>query len=64
MNKHETDPVSLGFGLTFLAIAAWLQMVASLDLNLPALGWLVAGGLIVCGLLGVFASVRPRRSGA
>jgi hypothetical protein len=63
MNKHETDLVSFGFGLAFLAFAAWWQLVASVDVELPTLGWFVAVGLILCGLLGVFAAARPRRSG-
>ncbi|HEU4424463.1 MAG TPA: hypothetical protein VFR67_18195 [Pilimelia sp.] len=63
MNKHATDSVSLGFGLAFLAVAVWWQLVASVDVDLPTFGWLIAGGLIVCGLLGVFASVRSPRRG-
>jgi hypothetical protein len=30
------------------------------DINLPSAGWFLAGGLIVVGLLGLFAAVRPR----
>jgi hypothetical protein len=58
MNWHKTDALSLGFGLAFLAIAAWWQLLASVDLDLPELGWFVAGILIFGGLLGAVVSLR------
>ena len=61
MNRHDTDALSLGFGLVFLIFAAWAQLVALIDVDLPTLGWFVAGGLILCGLLGVLASLRSQR---
>jgi hypothetical protein len=60
MNKHEIDVVSLSFGWVFLAITAWWLVATTVDIHLPAAGWFVAGALIVFGLLGLFAAVRPR----
>ena len=60
MNKHEIDVVSLSFGWVFLAITAWWLVVTTVDIDLPPAGWFLAGGLIVLGLLGLFAAVRPR----
>jgi hypothetical protein len=60
MSKHEIDVVSLSFGWVFLAITGWWLVVTTVDLNLPPFGWFVAGGLIVVGLVGLFAAVRPR----
>jgi len=62
MKRHETDALSLGFGVAFLIFAAWAQLLASIEADLRTFGWLVAGGLILCGLLGLFATLRSQRS--
>lgn len=60
MNIHRTDNVSLGFGLTFLAIALWWFLAAQLNVVLPTAGWFVAGGLILFGVLGLMSSLRRK----
>jgi hypothetical protein len=66
MKRHATDLVSLIFGLLFLLTAAWWYgaIYLDLDLNLPNIGWFLAGGLIVLGLIGVGASLRRDRGAA
>lgn len=66
MKRHATDLVSLIFGLFFLLAAAWWYgaIFLDVDLNLPNLGWFLAGGLIVVGLIGVVASLRRDRQPA
>jgi hypothetical protein len=65
MRQHRTDAVSLVFGLIFLIIAGSWVLGSAVDLNLdiPNLGWLLALGLIVLGLLGVVASLRRSEPG-
>lgn len=64
---HRTDFVSLFFGLLFLLVVGGWATTYYLDWawptgwSLPNLGWIVAGGLIVLGLLGVLASLRRDR---
>jgi len=58
MKRHRTDTVSFIFGLVFLLIAGWWAGGSWLDLNMPALGWLLAVGLIVFGALGLLGAVR------
>jgi len=59
--------VSLVFGLLFAAIAAgWVVSYYFVDLrlNIPNLGLLMAGALILIGLLGVVGSLRNGRGAA
>lgn len=58
MKTHRTDGVSFTFGLVFLAIVAWYVAARSVDLSLPTVGWLVAAGLILLGLLGLAGALR------
>lgn len=58
MKAHRTDGVSLTFGMIFLLIAAWWLVAQLLDLPIPAVGWFVAGGLILFGVLGLLAALR------
>lgn len=58
MKPHRTDGVSLTFAVIFLAITAWWLVGQLLDLPQPALGWLVAGGLILLGVLGLIGALR------
>jgi hypothetical protein len=60
MRRHRTDGVSLGFGLLFLAIAFWWVVGQYVDLEVPNLGWIVAAGLIVLGVVGVIGSLFGR----
>jgi hypothetical protein len=63
--RHRTDAVSLIFGLLFLGVAGWWAAWYYLDWmitwRLPDAGWLVAGVLILLGLLGIMASLRRDR---
>lgn len=61
MKAHRTDGVSLGFGLVFLAIAGWWAAAQVIDIRLPALGWLAAGGLILFGVLGLLGAISSGR---
>lgn len=63
MKAHRTDLLSLAFGLLFLAIAAWGLLAQVLGLVVP-LGWLLAGVLVVIGVLGLLGAVRAARSPA
>ena len=61
MKSHRTDGLSLTFGVIFLAIVGWWILAKTVDLTLPNLGWFVAGGLIVLGLLGLIGALRRGR---
>jgi hypothetical protein len=58
MNRHRTDAISLAFGAVFLLIAGWWVVGRTIDIGLPAFGWLVALGLIVVGALGLIGALR------
>ena len=62
MKTHRTDGVSLTFGLTFLAIVAWWLVAQIRHLSLPAVGWFLAGALILIGLFGLLGALRSGRS--
>jgi hypothetical protein len=62
MKAHRTDKVSLTFAVIFLMVAAWWLLARLYDLTLPAVGWFVAGGLIIFGLLGLLGALRAARS--
>jgi len=59
MRRHRTDTPSLVFALIFLGAVAWYVLGGSL--TLPALGWFVAGILILVGLVGLVSTVRSGR---
>ena len=61
MKPHRTDGVSLSFGLIFLLVVLWWAVSQVVDLQLPALGWLVAGALILFGLAGLSGAIRSGR---
>jgi hypothetical protein len=61
MKSHRTDGVSLTFGVVFLLLAAWYVAARLVDLDLPMVGWSVAGGLIVLGLLGLVGALRSTK---
>ena len=62
MRPHRTDGVSLSFGILFLLVVAWWAVSRVVTLHLPAMGWLVAGGLIVFGVIGLLGALRSARS--
>jgi hypothetical protein len=61
MRPHRTDGVSLSFGVIFLLVALWWAVSRVVDLRLPALGWLVAGTLILFGVVGLLGAIRSGR---
>jgi hypothetical protein len=63
MKAHRTDGVSLAFSLIFLAVAAWWLLAQIIDLALPAVGWFLAGLLILLGLAGVVGALLSGRAG-
>jgi hypothetical protein len=61
VKAHRTDVVSLGFGLFFVALAAWWLLAQLLGLALPPVGWFLAGGLLLIGVLGLVGALRSGR---
>ena len=64
MRPHRTDGVSLSFGLIFLAVVAFWAVTRFVTIDLPAVGWLVAGGLLLFGLVGLLSALRSSRRDA
>jgi hypothetical protein len=63
MRPHRLDGVSLSFGILFLMIVVWWAVSGVVTIHLPAVGWLVAGGLIVFGVIGLLGALRSARGG-
>ena len=61
MKPHRMDGVSLSFGVLFLLVVAWWAVSRVVTVHLPAVGWLVAGGLILFGVLGLLGALRSAR---
>jgi hypothetical protein len=61
MKPHRTDGVSLSFGVLFVLVAIWWAVSRMVDVRLPAAGWLVAGALILFGVLGLLGAIRSGR---
>jgi hypothetical protein len=61
MRPHRTDGVSLGFGVIFLLVAFWWAVSQVVSLRPPAVGWLVAGTLILFGVVGLLGAIRSGR---
>jgi hypothetical protein len=61
MKPHRTDGVSFSFGLIFLLVALWWAVSRVVDVRLPAAGWLVAGALILFGVIGLLGAIRSGR---
>jgi hypothetical protein len=55
------DGVSLSFGLLFLMVALWWGISQIMTVRLPAVGWLVAGALILFGAIGLMGAIRSGR---
>jgi hypothetical protein len=62
MKRHATDVVALSFGCAFLALVAVWALTKTISINLPSGGWLAAGLLVVIGVVGLAATLRPNRS--
>jgi hypothetical protein len=61
MNIHRTDRWSLWFGVLFLIFVAWWLLGSQIKIHLATAGLILAGGLILFGILGLIGSLRPRR---
>lgn len=61
MNIHRTDRWSLGFGALFLIFVLWWLLGSQIKIHLATAGLILAGGLILFGILGLIGSLRPRR---
>lgn len=55
MRRHRLDPLSLAFGLVFLAIGG-LALVGGVDVSLAHLRWVAAAGLLAFGLAMLLSS--------
>ena len=61
MKPHRTDGVSLSFGVIFLLVALWWAVSRVVSIHLPAVSWLVAGALILFGVIGLLGAIRSGR---
>ena len=61
MRPHRTDGVSLSFGEIFLLVAGWWAISRVVSVHLPADGWLIAGALILFGVIGLLGAIRSGR---
>ena len=61
MNKHDTDAVSLTFGLVFLALVGWWLLVRWVTVEPPGFGWFAAAALILVGATGMLATLLSGR---
>ncbi|MEV4415914.1 hypothetical protein [Catellatospora sp. NPDC049609] len=64
MKPHRTDSVSLFFGLVFLLVSGAFLARHAFDVELPSLGWFIAGGLIILGVLAVLGALSPSKQPA
>jgi hypothetical protein len=62
MKRHATDVVALTAGCVVLAIVAVWAVAKVVTIDLPSKGWFAAGLLVVLGVVGLAAAVRPNRS--
>jgi hypothetical protein len=63
MRPHRMDGVSLSFGVIFLCVALWWAISRLWTVELPGAGWLVAGVLILFGVIGLNGAIRSSRRG-
>jgi hypothetical protein len=61
VKPHRMDGVSLSFGVLFLLIALWWAVYRVVSIHLPPVGWLLAGGLILFGVIGLLGALRSGR---
>jgi hypothetical protein len=62
MKHHDLDVTSFAFGAVFLSlVVVWLG-TRLIDIEFPSAGWLVAGALIVFGVLGLVLTLLPHTS--
>ncbi len=61
MNRHDTDPVSLAFGLIFAAFVGWWLLLRWVTVAAPGPGWFAAAALLIFGALGILTTAGPWR---
>ncbi|MEU4789655.1 hypothetical protein AB0F95_08115 [Micromonospora tulbaghiae] len=54
--------MSFAFGLVFLGLSVWWLLARILGLSVPPVGWFLAGGLVLIGLLGLIGALRSGRA--
>jgi hypothetical protein len=64
MKKHDLDAVSFTFGAVFLSLVAMWLGARLIDIEFPSAGWLVAGALVLFGVVGVVLTLLPRTNGS
>lgn len=64
MKAHRTDSISLFFGVAFLLISGGYLAALYLNLDLPSMGWFIAAGLILLGIVGAVTALVPSREAA
>ena len=63
MERHDLDPISLIFGLAFLAVAA-TGLIDDVDLSFVEARWIWPLLLISAGVLVLVSTVKPSQSAA
>jgi hypothetical protein len=61
MKTRRPDLPAMIFGLIFMAIAGWWFIDRERGFNLPSLGWITAGVLILLGVAGITSALRNAR---
>jgi len=61
MNRHDTDTVSLVFGILFAAFVGWWLLVRWVSITAPGPGWFLAVTLVALGIAGIVANVGSWR---
>lgn len=62
MKKHDTDMFSLAFGAAFLLVAVTWGIAKMVRISSFSIGWVLACGLVLIGVLGVLSAFRLSRS--
>jgi len=57
MNRHDTDVVSLVFGIIFAAVVGWWLLLRTVSFTAPGAGWLIATALLALGAAGIVANI-------
>lgn len=58
MNERRPDLPALIFGVIFLAISGWWMLDRGIGVDLPSVGWIIAGILILLGVAGISSALR------
>jgi putative Mn2+ efflux pump MntP len=61
MKTRHPDVPAMVFGLIFMGIAGWYFVDRHDGFNLPSIGWITAGLLILLGIAGISSALRNAR---